>query len=105
MSNDFKYQSDRPDDIFEAISVMAKRARQINQKRADKFTLQPYTIEGDEEFEPEVEIDTEYYDSLEKATTIAMKEYAENGLEFSYEEDEPEEDIENAEAEEDENIL
>ena len=57
------------------------------------------------DFEPDVEIDTEYYDSLEKPTTIAMKEYAEDGLEYSYEEDEPEENDENVEADDDENII
>ncbi len=84
MSKDFKYQGERPDDIFEAISVMAKRARQINQKRAGKFTLKPYVIDGDEEYETEIEVDTEYYDSLEKPTTMAMKEFSEDKLEYDY---------------------
>ncbi|MCK5520474.1 DNA-directed RNA polymerase subunit omega [bacterium] len=104
MSEDFKYQGNRPDDIFEAISVMAKRARQINQKRADKFTLQPYVVDGEEEFETEIEIDTEYYDSLEKPTTIAMKEFAKGGLEFEYVE-ESEEEEGDGEGDDEENIL
>jgi len=86
MSKEFKYQGERPEDIFEAISVMAKRARQINEKRASTFTLNSYTIDGEEEYELEKEIDNESFNKLEKATTIAMREFSESKLEYDYDE-------------------
>ncbi len=81
----FKYEGDRPDDIFEAIIVMAKRARQINQRRADKFTLRPYQVsEGEEEVEQEPLYEDFDFDSLEKPTTMAMKQYANHEVEYEY---------------------
>ena len=97
MSKDgFKYEGDRPEDIFEAIIVMAKRARQINQRRADKFTLRPYQIsEGEEEVEQEALYDDFDFDSLEKPTTMAMRQYADQEIEYEYSDpDEGYEDLE-----------
>ncbi|MDK2975900.1 MAG: hypothetical protein PWP06_375 [Candidatus Marinimicrobia bacterium] len=81
----FKYEGDRPEDIFEAIIIMAKRARQINQRRADKFTLRPYQVsEGEEEVEQEALYDDFDFDSLEKPTTMAMRQYANQDIEYEY---------------------
>lgn len=84
MSEGFKYQGDRPDDIFEAITVIAKRARQINEKRALKYSLKPQQIEGEEELMTDEQYETEEFDSLEKPTTIAMREYEQGLLKFEY---------------------
>ncbi|MDD3807256.1 MAG: DNA-directed RNA polymerase subunit omega [Candidatus Marinimicrobia bacterium] len=95
----FKYEGERPDDIFEAIIVMAKRARQINQRRADKFTLRPYQISEDEE---EIEQESLYegfdFDSLEKPTTMAMRQYAHHEIEYEYSEGDEEFDSNDEEA-------
>lgn len=81
----FKYEGDRPEDIFEAIIIMAKRARQINQRRADKFTLRPYQVsEGEEEVEQKALYDDFDFDSLEKPTTMAMRQYANQDIEYEY---------------------
>ncbi|MGC9512448.1 MAG: hypothetical protein ACP5D8_02330 [Fidelibacterota bacterium] len=92
----FKYEGDRPEDIFEAIIIMAKRARQINQRRADKFTLRPYQVsEGEEEVEQEALYDDFDFDSLEKPTTMAMHQYANQEIEYEY--SDPDEDYDEME--------
>ncbi|HDT12057.1 MAG TPA: hypothetical protein ENO01_00215 [Candidatus Marinimicrobia bacterium] len=94
----FKYEGERPDDIFEAIIIMAKRARQINQRRADKFTLRPYQIvEGEEDMEQEPLYDDFDFDSLEKPTTMAMTQYATSEIEYEY--SDPDEEYEEIEDE------
>ncbi len=84
MSKGFKYQGERPDDIFEAITIIAKRARQINEKRAIKYSLKPQQIDGEEELMTDEQYDAEEFDSLEKPTTIAMREYEREMLKFEY---------------------
>ncbi|MEA1987431.1 MAG: DNA-directed RNA polymerase subunit omega [Candidatus Marinimicrobia bacterium] len=69
-------------DIFEAITVIAKRARQINQKRAEQFKLKTYM--SDEELEESLDYDHIDFSSFEKPTTIAMREYEEEKIEFEH---------------------
>ena len=47
--------SNEKQDIFEAITVIAKRARQINQERSEKFKIKSYLSE--EELEDSLEYD------------------------------------------------
>ncbi|HDR04854.1 MAG TPA: hypothetical protein ENN84_06360 [Candidatus Marinimicrobia bacterium] len=92
MSKGFKYQGERPDDIFEAITVMAKRARQINEKRAIKYSLKPQQIDGEEELMTDEQYDAEEFDNLEKPTTIAMREYERENLKWEYYKENPHND-------------
>lgn len=69
-------------DIFEAITVIAKRARQINQERSEKFKIKSYLSE--EEMEESLEYDEIDFSSLEKPSTIAMEEFAKGEIEFGY---------------------
>jgi DNA-directed RNA polymerase subunit K/omega len=84
MKKDFRFKGERPDDIFEAITIMAKRARQINQKRSEDYPIQNMIDpESDEIFESNID-----FDSFEKPASLAMKDYEENGIDFEYEKEE-----------------
>ncbi len=91
MKKDFRFKGNRPDDIFEAITVMAKRARQINQKRSEDFPIQNMIDpESDEVFENDTD-----FDSFEKPASLDMVDYEKNNIKFEYEkQEEPEEDKE-----------
>ncbi len=91
MKKDFRFKGERPDDIFEAITVMAKRARQINQRRNEEYPIQNMVdLESDEFVESDVD-----FDSFEKPASLAMEEYERGEIEFEYEEDkELDEDLE-----------
>jgi DNA-directed RNA polymerase subunit K/omega len=85
MKKDFRFKGERPDDIFEAITVMAKRARQINQKRNEDYPIQNMIDpETDEIFENDVD-----FDSFEKPASLAMEDYENGEIEFDYEKEEP----------------
>jgi DNA-directed RNA polymerase subunit K/omega len=97
MKKDFRFKGNRPDDIFEAITVMAKRARQINQKRNEDYPIQNMIDpESDEIFENDTD-----FDSFEKPASLAMIDYENGDIEFEYEKVEtPEEEEKEAETEE-----
>lgn len=81
MKKDFRFKGERPDDIFEAITVMAKRARQINQKRNEDYPIQNMIDpESDEVFENDTD-----FDSFEKPASLAMEDYENGEIEFEYE--------------------
>ncbi len=69
-------------DIFEAITVIAKRARQINQERSEKFKIKSYLSE--EELEDSLEYDEIDFSSFEKPSTIAIEEFKNNQIDFDY---------------------
>lgn len=81
MKKDFRFKGSRPDDIFEAITVMAKRARQINQKRNEDYPIQNMIDPESDEF---FENDTDF-DSFEKPASLAMIDYENGDIEFEYE--------------------
>ena len=83
MKKDFRYKGDRPEDIFEAITVMAKRARQINQKRNEDYPIQNM-IDPDSDEDPGYDVD---FNTFEKPASIAMEEYESEKIEFEYEEE------------------
>jgi len=84
MKKDFRFKGERPDDIFEAITVMAKRARQINQKRNEDYPIQNMIDpETDEIFENDID-----FNSFEKPASLAMEEYEKDEIEFEYEKEE-----------------
>lgn len=81
MKKDFRFKGERPDDIFEAITVMAKRARQINQKRNEDYPIQNMIDpESDEIFENDTD-----FDSFEKPASLAMEDFENGKIEFDYE--------------------
>lgn len=84
MKKDFRFKGERPDDMFEAITVMAKRAHQINQKRSEDYP-NPKMIDPDdtEEFDSDVD-----FDAMEKPASLAMKEYEKGEIKFEYENEE-----------------
>ncbi len=83
-------------DTFEAIIVMAKRARQINAERLAKMEL-PAFMDDDEEAPTLEREDLEDidFDGIEKASTFAIREMLQGDLTFRYKNTAPE----NAEAE------
>ena len=77
--------------IYEAVVVMSKRARQINQERYEEQVM-----EESEELEMDVldelpDINPEDYEEKEKVTTKAMNEFLEGEVNWRVLED-PEED-------------
>jgi len=75
--------------IYEAIIVIAKRARQINleQKKlvaSDEDNDSPYDDYGEEEFEKKTQDYRNEKFKLPKPTTIALKEFLEGKLQFNY---------------------
>ena len=77
--------------IYEAVVVMSKRARQINQERYEEQVM-----ENSEELELDVldespDIKPEDYEEKEKVTTIAVNEFIEGEVNWRVLED-PEED-------------
>ena len=75
--NDFM---DKTDNIFQAVSVMAKRSAQVNEKMKEELMdkLQEFAISQeqlDEVFENQEQIAvSRFYESLPKPWAIAMKE-------------------------------
>jgi len=80
MSDNFKFKGERPDDIFEAITVMAQQARKINAERSELYPINSYV---DTETEEILDDDIDY-DALEKPTTMAMKDYIDGKIDFKY---------------------
>jgi DNA-directed RNA polymerase subunit K/omega len=77
--------------IYEAVVVMSKRARQINQERYEE-----QVIEESEELEMDVfdelpDIKPEDYEEKEKVTTMALNEFLDGEVNWRVLED-PEED-------------
>ena len=77
--------------IYEAVVVMSKRARQINQERYEEQVM-----EESEDLEMDVlyelpDINPEDYEEKEKVTTIAVNEFLEGEVNWRVLED-PEED-------------
>ncbi len=80
MKKDFRFDGKRPDDIFEAITAIASRARQINQKRSEDYPIQTMTeVESEEPMINETD-----FDALEKPASLAMEEYEKGEIEYSY---------------------
>ena len=72
---------DKTDNIFQAVSVMAKRTAQVNEKMKEELMdkLQEFAISQDqldEVFENQEQIAvSRFYESLPKPWAIAMKEF------------------------------
>ena len=80
----FTKYSDEADNIYEAIMVVAKRARKIGADQ--KFEIEKIlsTSEATEENEEEIVKDNEELLDIEKPTVIAIRELLNGDLEFEY---------------------
>ena len=77
--------------IYEAVVVMSKRARQINQERYEEQVMElPEELELDV-LDESPDIKPEDYEEKEKVTTIAVNEFLEGEVNWRVLED-PEED-------------
>ncbi len=83
----------RADNIYEAVLVLAKRARQINsdqkqQLARDRDFEDDYDLYGEDEVIVEPDFD---YPELPKPSELALEEFLEDKVEFEYQKDEEEE--------------
>lgn len=88
----FKELEKITDDTFEAVVIMIKRARQVNAERLAKMELPAFMedTDGEEEiFDREDLIDFDF-DSIEKATTFAIREMLAGDLSYRYKDQAPE---------------
>ena len=88
----FRKIEERTEDIFEAVTVIAKRARQIigdryiieEERRREEESLEE--ISGDSDmtgpYQMEKEIDSEAFDSIEKPTTQGLTEFLAGDLKW-----------------------
>ncbi|MCF7805164.1 MAG: DNA-directed RNA polymerase subunit omega [Candidatus Marinimicrobia bacterium] len=100
----FRDLEDQTTDTFEAIIIMAKRARQVNAERLAKMELPAFMEDTEDE---EIGLDREDledvdFDGIEKATTFAIREMLTGDLTFRYkgEQYEETEEIEDGELKE-----
>jgi len=88
----FRQIEEHTEDVFEAVTVISKRARQIigdryiieEERRREEENLEE--IGGEEEVAPaydvDVERDTEAYDQTVKPTTLGLSEFLEGDLKW-----------------------
>jgi len=77
--------------IYEAVVVMSKRARQINQERYEEQVMELSEELELDVFDESPDIKPEDYEEKEKVTTIAVNEFIEGEVNWRVLED-PEED-------------
>jgi len=78
------------DNIYETLSIVASRARQLSQDvkqelhgKLEEFAVNTETIEEIQENKEQIEI-SKFYEKLPNATVIAMNEFLEGKLEYRY---------------------
>jgi len=88
----FRKIEEHTEDIFEAVTVIAKRARQIigdryvieEERRREEENLEE--IGGDDDYtqnyDVDIEIDREAFDSVEKPTTAGLREFLSGELKW-----------------------
>lgn len=74
------------DNIYEAIIILAKRARQINEEQKRLYQLESDYDEGYEDYEDEQteKIILKPYKKLPKPTTVALKEFLVGKIRYDY---------------------
>ena len=89
-ARDLHDMSHHASNIYEAISIIEKRARQLNVDIKDElhgklqeFAITTDTIEEIQENKEQIEI-SKFYERLPNPTLIATHEYVNDELEFSY---------------------
>ncbi|MDD5061395.1 MAG: DNA-directed RNA polymerase subunit omega [Candidatus Marinimicrobia bacterium] len=82
----FSKLTQKSDDVFELVTVAAKRSRQINALRMAQFPLPTMGEDQEETFEetpPEINDDPNW-DDFEKPTTLAVNEIIESKIDYHY---------------------
>lgn len=97
-ARDLHSMSRSASNIYEAISVIEKRARKLNvdikeelHGKLEEFAVTTDTIEEIQENKEQIEI-SKFYEKLPNPTLIATNEYLEGHLEFSYRKNSNEQD-------------
>jgi len=89
---DFNKLSKNVENLYEATTIIAKRARQLNEKYNEIIKQELGEIENEEDFEETAQIDREdiikKFDKFPKPCKTAVDEVIENKLKFWYEEEE-----------------
>ena len=99
-SIDIRYLESKAANIYEAIVVMSKRARQINEELKIEFNKRLEMVQSklmmestDESVEPEANPDqiniAREFEKLSKPTETALHELTEDKLEYRYKEESP----------------
>ena len=97
-STDIRYLESKAANIYEAIVVMSKRARQINEELKIEFSKRLEVVQSklmlestDESVEPEANPDqiniAREFEKLPKPTETALEELIEDKLEYRYKEE------------------
>jgi DNA-directed RNA polymerase subunit K/omega len=86
----FRKIEEHTEDIFEAVTVIAKRARQIigdryvieEERRREEESLEEISGDDDSNYEVDTEIDREAFDSVMKPTTVGLTEFLSGELKW-----------------------
>ncbi len=86
----FRKIEEHTEDIFEAVTVIAKRARQIigdryvieEERRREEENLEEISGEDETPMEVDTEIDREAYDAVVKPTTVGLTEFLSGELKW-----------------------
>lgn len=89
-ARDIKKLIKETDNIYEALSIISSRARQLSvdikqelHGKLEEFAVNSETIEEIQENKEQIEI-SKFYEKLPNASVIAMEEYIEGKLDVSY---------------------
>ncbi len=94
---DLKDLEAKAENIYEAIVIMSKRARQINEERKIEFNQQVELVQTKTETDEEVDANPDQlrisleFEKRMKPTEVSLEEIMTDTLEFRYKEVEPEE--------------
>ncbi len=98
-ARDIKEIIDRTGNIYEALAIMASRAKQLAvdikhelHGKLEEFAVNSETIEEIQENKEQIEI-SKFYEKLPNAAVISMNEYLEDNLEVRYRDRDEEKDL------------
>ncbi len=87
---DFRRIDEKEETIYKAVVMAAKRARQIHKKMNDDLKKQLGEVENEEDLDEEI-VDREKivkeFDSMDKPSVMAMKEYLNDKLHIKKDEE------------------
>ncbi|MCF7825087.1 MAG: DNA-directed RNA polymerase subunit omega [Candidatus Marinimicrobia bacterium] len=86
----FRKIEEHTEDIFEAVTVIAKRARQIigdryvieEERRREEENLEEISGDDDSAYDVDTEIDREAFDAVVKPTTVGLNEFLSGELKW-----------------------
>ncbi len=102
-ARDIKNIAEQTGNIYEAISIMSKRARQLSvdvktelHEKLEEFAVSSETIEEIHENKEQIEI-SKFYERIPNPTLIATEEFGNDEIEHRYKGDKIEEEEDSAE--------